>query len=65
MKKIRADDIRFYGTATVKIQQPDAKTLSIRRQRGRSKEDTKLSLDDLLKDYDSHNRNHLEIIVPP
>ena len=64
MKNLRADDIRFYGTATVQNQQPDEKTQSVRRQRRRSKEDTKLSLDYLLKTYESHNRSHLAIIVP-
>ena len=46
-------------------QQLFAKAQSIRLQRGRSKEDTKLSLDVFFSDYDSHNRNHLAIIVPP
>ena len=64
MKNLRADDIRFYGTATVQNQQPDEKTQSVRRQRRRSKEDTKLSLDYLLKTYESHNRSHLAIIAP-
>ena len=63
---MRADDIRFYGTATVKNHQPDEKTKSIRRQRRRSKGDTKVSLDDLLfEDRESHNRNNIAIIVPP
>ena len=45
MKEIKADDTRFYGTATVNPQQLVAKTQNKRRKRGQTKEELKLYLD--------------------
>ena len=64
-KNVTTEDIRFYGTATMNPQQPAAKAPCKRRQQGRKREAPNAFLDDLLKDYDKHNRELIAIRVPP
>ena len=63
-ENVTAEDIRFYGTATVNPQQPAAKAQSKRRQQGRRKKAPNASLDDLRHD-DKRNRELLAIRIPP